>query len=133
MKHSSSSTVSRAGLPLFGLGRLQPGLPAGDPEDRLGLVVVEPLAGKQGGDLAGDPLDVAGHGFAPTALENKPGCSISLSLTRMKAGEGLPSERVFLSGYSGRLILGSGVLEVAHLTRTAIKLPSRALPRLRVL
>jgi hypothetical protein len=25
------------------------------------------------------------------------------------------------------------VLEVAHLTRTAIKLPSRALPRLRVL
>jgi 2,3-bisphosphoglycerate-dependent phosphoglycerate mutase len=35
--------------------------------------------------------------------------------------------------YAFRLILGSGVLEVAHLTRTAIKLPSRALPRLRVL
>ena len=40
------------------LGRLQPGFPAGGPEDGLGLLVVEPLAGKHGGNLAGDLLDV---------------------------------------------------------------------------
>ncbi len=46
--------------------------------------------------------------------------------------EVLPAFVVACRNGSG-LILGSGVLEVAHLTRTAIKLPSRALPRLRVL
>src|SRR4051794_6229454 len=48
----------------FSSGWLETGLPAGGPEDRLGLLIIKPLAGNESGDLSGNPLDVTGHEFA---------------------------------------------------------------------
>src|SRR4051794_28372516 len=99
MKRSSSSKAQPGRAATLGSGWLETGLPAGDPEDRPGLLIIKSLAGNESGDLSGNPLDVTGHGFAWSVLENKPGCSIGLSLTRMKAGEGLAETRVFLSEF----------------------------------
>ena len=52
MKRSSSSRLSRAGAPRRVLGAASPALLAGGLEHRLGLRVVEPLAGEEGGDCS---------------------------------------------------------------------------------
>ena len=91
----------RGAAPLFGRG-LSPALLAGGFEHRLGLEIVEPLAGEEGGDRVGDAVDVAGHEFALKHLENKPACSIGRRGATLKPPAGVPAVSVFLSELSGK-------------------------------
>ena len=88
------------------LRRVQSGLDARRPEDRLGLDVVDAFAEQDVGDLVGDASDVAVHGFAFRVSENKLADVLPRSGRENPRAGVVRMAQAFLSANSGKLVRG---------------------------
>ena len=94
----------RGATPL--LRRLEPSLLPRGFEHRLGLRVIQPLAGEDGGNRVGDPIDVARHEIAQMVSRSKPACRIGRARPKLKVPGGCPGHRAFRTAPSGKPNLG---------------------------